>query len=105
MTIGVLKEPSDETRVSLLPEAVAVLSKKGISLLIENGAGENAFADDESYQKVGAQVKSRAEVIRSAEIILSIQSPGNDEISNFKSKILIGVYFPLYEAELMQQWA
>jgi NAD(P) transhydrogenase subunit alpha len=105
MTIGVLKEPSDETRVSLLPEAVAVLSKKGISLLIENGAGENAFADDASYQKVGAQVKSRAEVIRSAEIILSIQSPGNDEISNFKSKILIGVYFPLYEAGLMQQWA
>ena len=110
MTIGVLKEPSDETRVSLLPEAVAVLSKKGISILIENGAGENAFADDESYQKVGAQVKTRAEVIQSSEIILSIQSPEkNDPDSyrdrNFKSKILIGVYFPLYEAELMQQWA
>jgi len=105
MTIGVLKEPSDETRVSLLPEAVAALSKKGISILIENGAGENAFADDESYQKVGAQVKPRAEVIQSSEIILSIQSPGKNEISSFKSKILIGVYFPLYEAELMQQWA
>ena len=105
MTIGVLKEPSDETRVSLLPEAVAALTKKGISILIENGAGENAFARDESYQKVGAQIKTRAEVIQSSEIILSIQSPGKSEISNFKSKILIGVYFPLYEAELMQQWA
>ena len=110
MTIGVLKEPSDETRVSLLPEAVAVLSKKGISILIENGAGENAFADDESYQKVGAQIKTRAEVIQSSEIILSIQSPGKNDPnsyrdSNFKSKILIGVYFPLYEPELMQQWA
>ena len=105
MTIGVLKEPSDETRVSLLPEAVAALSKKGISILIENGAGENAFADDESYQKVGAQIKPRAEVIQSSEIILSIQSPEKNEISSFKSKILIGVYFPLYEAELMQQWA
>jgi NAD(P) transhydrogenase subunit alpha len=82
MTIGVLKEPSDETRVSLLPEAVATLSKKGISILIENGAGENAFADDESYQKVGAQVKPRAEVIQSSDIILSIQSPGkNDPIA------------------------
>ena len=110
MTIGVLKEPSDETRVSLLPEAVAALSKKGISILIENGAGENAFADDESYQKAGAQVKTRAEVIQSSEIILSIQSPEKNDPdsyrdSNFKSKILIGVYFPLYEAELMQQWA
>ena len=83
----------------------AVLSKKGISILIENGAGENAFADDDSYQKVGAQIKTRAEVIQSSEIILSIQSPGKNEISNFKSKILIGVYFPLYEPELMQQWA
>lgn len=105
MTIGVLKEPSDETRVSLLPEAVAALSKKGISTLIENGAGENAFADDESYQRAGAQIKTRSEVIQSSEIILSIQPPGRNEISNFKSKVLIGVYFPLYEVELMQEWA
>jgi NAD(P) transhydrogenase subunit alpha len=43
MTIGVLKEPSDETRVSLLPEAVIALSKKGITVFIEDGAGEKAF--------------------------------------------------------------
>ena len=83
MTIGVLKEPSDETRVSLLPEAVSVLSKKGISMLIENGAGENAFADDESYQKAGAQIKTRAEVIQSSEIILSIQSPGKNDPNSY----------------------
>jgi NAD(P) transhydrogenase subunit alpha len=110
MTIGVLKEPSDETRVSLLPEAVTALARKGISILVESGAGENAFADDESYQKAGAQIKTRAEVVQSSEIVLSIQSPGKIDSdsyrdSNFKSKILIGVYFPLYEAELMQQWA
>jgi len=105
MTIGVLKEPSDETRVSLLPEAVAALSKKGITVSIENGAGERAFADNESYQKVGAQAKTRKEVIESSEIILSIHPPDNAESSSFKSRILIGVYFPLYEAALMQQWA
>ena len=64
MTIGVLKEPSDETRVSLLPEAVGALAKKGIAAIIEKGAGENAFADDASYQKTGVDVKSREEVIR-----------------------------------------
>ena len=105
MTIGVLKEPSDETRVSLLPEAVAALSKKGITVSIENGAGERAFADNESYQKVGAQAKNRKEVIESSEIILSIHPPDDAEGSRFKSRILIGVYFPLYEAALMQQWA
>jgi len=105
MTIGVLKEPSDETRVSLLPEAVAVLSKKGITVLIENGAGEKAFADDDSYQQAGAQVKSRIEVIQSSQIVLAIQAPEKSEIENLKDKILIGVYFPLYEVELMQEWA
>jgi NAD(P) transhydrogenase subunit alpha len=110
MTIGVLKEPSDETRVSLLPEAVTTLIKKGISVLVENGAGEKAFADNDSYVKVGAQVKTRNEVVQSSEIILSIHHPGksntdNFQDPNFRSKVLIGIYFPLYDAELMQQWA
>ena len=105
MTIGVLKEPSDETRVSLLPEAVATLTKKGIIVLVENSAGERAFANDDSYQKSGAQIKHRNEVIQSSGILLSINEPDKSEIENLKSKILIGVYFPLYEAELMQQWA
>ena len=30
MNIGIMKEPSGETRVSLLPEAVATLIGKGI---------------------------------------------------------------------------
>jgi len=109
MTIGVLKEPSDETRVSLLPEAVAALAKKGITSVIENGAGEKAFADNGSYEKTGAQVKNREEVIRSSEIILSINDPGesgaNTDLENLKTKVLIGVYFPLYNPGLMQQWA
>jgi len=109
MTIGVLKEPSDETRVSLLPEVVAALAKKGITSVIENGAGEKAFADNGSYEKTGAQVKNREEVIRSSEIILSINDPGesgaNTDLENLKTKVLIGVYFPLYNPGLMQQWA
>jgi proton-translocating NAD(P)+ transhydrogenase subunit alpha len=109
MTIGVLKEPSDETRVSLLPEAVAVLSKKGITVLIENGAGEKAFADDDSYQKAGAQIKNRNDVTQLSQIVLSINHPDESDRINYredlKSKILIGVYFPLYHPGLMQLWA
>ncbi|HEX6429442.1 MAG TPA: NAD(P)(+) transhydrogenase (Re/Si-specific) subunit alpha, partial [Niastella sp.] len=43
MTIGVLKEPSEETRVSFLPEVVTALTKKGVTIYIESGAGEKAF--------------------------------------------------------------
>ena len=44
MVIGVLKEPSFETRVSLLPDAAAALVKKGIKVFVEAGAGEKAFS-------------------------------------------------------------
>ena len=57
MTIGVLKEPAHETRVSLLAEAVATLIKKGITILVEPDAGEKAFCSNPDYEKSGAQLK------------------------------------------------
>jgi NAD(P) transhydrogenase subunit alpha len=69
MTIGVLKEPAHETRVSLLAEAIATLTKKGITVMVESGAGEKAFCSNTDYEKAGAQVKSRHEVVDSSDII------------------------------------
>lgn len=105
MTIGLLKEPAHETRVSLLAEAVATLTKKGITVLVERGAGENAFCLDPDYEKVGALVKERQEVISSSDLILSINQPGLSELKNGSTKILIGVYQPLFFIDLMKQWA
>ena len=101
MTIGILKEPASETRVSLLPEAVATLTKKGITVLTEQGAGEKAYSQDEDYTNAGAQVKSRGEVIQQSDILLAIH-PLRESIS---SKIIIGVYQPLFAPAVMQQWA
>ena len=77
MTIGLLKEPAHETRVSLLAEAVATLTKKGITVIIETGAGERAFCSDADYVKAGASVKSRAEVVQTAELLLTIHQPAS----------------------------
>ena len=43
LTIGVLKEPQQETRVSLTPEIAGALTKSNINIIIEHGAGEKAF--------------------------------------------------------------
>lgn len=103
MTIGILRESSAETRVSLLPEAVATLTKKGITVCVEHDAGERAFSSNEEYTKAGAQVRSRPEVLSSADIILAIhQFPETNSIS---PKIIVGVYQPLFHASLMQEWA
>jgi H+-translocating NAD(P) transhydrogenase subunit alpha len=102
MTIGLLKEPTHETRVSLLAEAVATLTKKGITVIVENGAGERAFCSNSDYEKAGAQVKARAEVLSSSDIILSIHQP---EATGKQSAILIGVYQPLFNVDTMKEWA
>ncbi len=105
MTIGLLKEPTHETRVSLLAEAAATLTKKGITVIVEKGAGENAFCSNADYEKAGAQVKSRSEVLASSDIVLTIHQPEQSEISNLKTKVLIGVYHPLFNIDIMEQWA
>ena len=105
MTIGVLKEPSHETRVSLLAEAAATLTKKGITVWVEKGAGEKAFSDDASYEKAGALVKSREDVLSAAQVLLSIHPLQSSDITRLSAAVLIGVYQPLYNTELMKEWA
>lgn len=105
MTIGVLKEPSYETRVSLLAEAVATLTKKGITVWVENGAGEKAFCSNAEYEKVGAQIKSREEVLSSSQIVLGIHAPSGSDVAQLSSDVLIGVYQPLYNVDTMKDWA
>ena len=105
MTIGVLKEPTYETRVSLLAEAVATLTKKGIAVILETGAGEKAYCSNADYEKAGAQIKNRQEVLTAADIILSIHLLENSDIAQLKSAILIGVYQPLFNVDIMKHWA
>ncbi|HNU87770.1 MAG TPA: Re/Si-specific NAD(P)(+) transhydrogenase subunit alpha [Ferruginibacter sp.] len=106
MIIGVLKEPSPETRVSLLPEHIAILKKWNVEVCIEQGAGENAFANDGKYAEAGARMMSRAELISTAKIILSLNNPGNDTLSALKpGNILLGVYQPLFNPGLMKDLA
>src|SRR5450432_392317 len=108
MIIGVLQEPVFETRVSLLPEAVASLTKKAITVLIETGAGIKASASDDDYSKAGAQIKSAKEIIAASDIVLCIHQPSPQflpETSGPDSRILIGVYQPLFNKEEMKDWA
>jgi NAD(P) transhydrogenase subunit alpha len=102
MTIGVLKEGEGERRVSLLPEAVATLTKKGISVWVEDSAGAAAFASNGDYEKAGAAIKSADAIAADADVVLSIHPP----TQTFSAPhVRIGVYQPLFQQPLMQQWA
>ena len=105
MTIGVLRESAPETRVSITDEIVATLTKKGHQVLVEKGAGENAFCTDAAYEAAGAKVADRSSVIAEASIILGMHSFSIQAESALKDKILIGAYQPLYRKDWVQQVA
>ncbi len=101
MTVGVLKETEPETRVSLLPEHLAILKKYKVNGIVESNAGENSFAKNEKYIEAGAAIVSRSEVLETADIILSI-NPGSIEIENLHSKIVLGNFQPLYNTSFVR---
>ncbi len=105
MVIAVLKEPAHETRVSLIAESVAAFTKKGITVLVESNAGEHSYCSNEAYIQAGAQIKTRAEALQSADIVLGIHAPAADEIATLSSKIVVGVYQPLSNVDVMKDWA
>ncbi len=103
MIIGVLKERAPETRVSLVPEVVAALVKMNVSVWVEQGAGEAAFYSDTAYTDAGAQIKDASSIQSGADLVLAINA---ENISGLKpGGSMLGVYQPLFNGSLMQQWA
>jgi H+-translocating NAD(P) transhydrogenase subunit alpha len=106
MIIGLLKESGKERRVALLPEAVAVLTKQNVRVMIEKGAGEKAFAADKDYENAGATTGTKEEVIGGADVVLKINAPTPDELAKMKSgKVLMAVLNPLAEHDMVREVA
>lgn len=99
MVIGVLRESMPETRVSLTDEGVAALLKKGVEVVVEQGAGLLAFCDDDAYRKAGAKVLSAAEVIAQSSVLLCIHPPAAEQLPAMHQKVIVGAYQPLYQME------
>jgi NAD(P) transhydrogenase subunit alpha len=104
MILGVLKEQAPETRVSLVPEVAAALVKMNVEVWVEQGAGDTAFHSDKSYTDAGAQVKSAADIYSNADLLLCMD-PDNLKGTPKSGAVLMGVYQPLFNTKLMQQWA
>ncbi len=104
MTIGLLKEPTFETRVSLLPEHVAILKKMQLDLIVESGAGEQSFATNDKYTEAGATIASRNEVLEKSTVVLSINPLEASDHSLVKGKVLIGFYQALFNFQAINTW-
>ena len=83
MIIGILKESAGENRIAMLPGEAAGLKKLGVEIIVEKGAGVNAFAFDRDYLSCGVTVGERKEVISKAAMLLSVNPPMNDDLNSF----------------------
>ncbi|PJE45576.1 MAG: NAD(P)(+) transhydrogenase (Re/Si-specific) subunit alpha [Sediminibacterium sp.] len=106
MIIGILKEPIGENRVAMLPEQLAVLVKQGIEVMVEMDAGVRAFANNDTYTEAGAKITDRNSLLSSAHILLCYWAIPNDDLLKIqKGAVLIGVFQPLFNYSLMNEWA
>jgi NAD(P) transhydrogenase subunit alpha len=98
-TVGVLRETAGrERRVALTPDAVARLRKQDIEVLVEAGAGEQAWFDDVGYAGAGAEVVTRDQVYEGADVLVVIHRP-DDVIFriNRAGTALVGLLNPLHD--------
>ncbi len=112
--VGVPKETyPGETLVALTPAHVPMLTKIGLHVLVESGAGEAAGFEDEAFRAMGAQVASdRAELFGSAEILLQVRTlganfdRGRDDLPLLRADhVLIGLTDPLGRPEAARELA
>ena len=79
MKLGVPKEPSEESRVAIVPSSIKKLNKSGFEVLVESGAGVSANYSDSMFEQAGAKIVSRSEIM-SCENIICINFPEVNDI-------------------------
>jgi len=94
--IGVPAEGSDEPRIGLSPETAKKLIKAGATIKVRSGAGARSHFADTDYQGAGASiVKSDAEAVADADIVLTVRRPSADLAKSMKkSALLVGMLDP-----------
>jgi NAD(P) transhydrogenase subunit alpha len=114
MIVGVPRESfPGERRVALVPAAIPNLTKAGLEVVVETGAGIAAGYPDADYAAKGAKiVPDRAEVFRYADVVLQIlcygsnDKTGKSDVPLFRSgQVLIGFLRPLGSIETIQEIA
>ena len=84
MLVAVPKEIRDgEKRVALVPDIISKLTRLGLEVAIESGAGINAQASDDAYRAAGAQVVA-GDVLKNADVVLSVTALTPAQIATLK---------------------
>lgn len=83
--IGLPREISlQENRISLTPDAVALLINHGHEVWVESKAGEGSKFSDKQYSEAGAKIVYSPDDVYKASVILKIEPPTLEELEYFR---------------------
>jgi NAD(P) transhydrogenase subunit alpha len=101
MRVGIPRETaSGETRVAAVPDVARKLSKKGIELVVEAGAGEGSHVPDDAYREAEMTVTDDAAEVWGADVVAKVRAPSPEEIGRLpEDGVLIGFLAPLTEPD------
>ncbi|MEU6381914.1 NAD(P) transhydrogenase subunit alpha [Streptomyces sp. NPDC046909] len=105
VTVGAVRERAPgERRVALVPEAVTLLRRAGIDVLVETGAGSGAWFTDADYTAVGATVVPPDELYARADAVLCVGPPDAETAEALRpGQTLIGLLEPLRRPGLVKE--
>lgn len=95
MIVGIPKEiKNNENRVGMTPAGVNELVRRGHTVYVQKGAGENSGFPDEQYERVGAKIlPTIADVYAVAEMIVKVKEPIEPEYPLIRKGQLLFTYF------------
>lgn len=95
MIVGVPKEiKNNENRVALTPAGAQELTRRGHTVYIQASAGEGSgFSDDEYVKAGGKMLPSAEQVFSTAEMIMKVKEPIEQEYNLIRKDQLVFTYF------------
>jgi H+-translocating NAD(P) transhydrogenase subunit alpha len=107
MKVAVVKEDGPgERRVALVPETVDRLTRAGLEVMVEQGAGDGAWFPDSAYSAAGAAISKTDDLYATADIILTVSRPSEKQLTRLRAgQTVFGMLAPLVNPALAQQLA
>ena len=97
----------DETRVAASPDTVKKLTGLGCTVAVEAGAGQKSYISDDDFKTAGATIaKTKATVLKDADIVLSVGRPSEDQLKAMKKDaVVVAIMNPYGDKEGIQPFA
>src|SRR5690606_27741559 len=90
VTVAVGRENlAGERRVALVPESVSRLVQAGVTVKVEEGAGQGALIPDSAYSAAGAAVLPDATFLEGADVLVRVRRPSPEEAATLPEGIAL----------------